>query len=117
MSVAPYAFALAALAALVADVLGAHVPRGTGLFAMLALGAIGMAQALRYSGMSAWGGRRASQAAIASDGWRKDTFVMGGLEEDGEALQEYTDEAGMYGYRREQGDDAYSWRFIRERHR
>ena len=39
---------------------------------------------------------------------------MDGLEEDGEALQEYTDEAGMYGYRREGGTDKYSWRFVRD---
>lgn len=97
-----------------AEVLGAPVPRATWVFFLVAAVALRMAKAIRFGGRATVGGARISQAAIDSDGWRKDSFLMRGLEEDGAARQEYTDEAGMYGYRRGRGDQKHSWRFIRE---
>ena len=114
MRAAQLSLAAAAVLILVAAVVGAPLPEGARVFATVALGALGMARVLRYGGVFAVGGKRVSQAAVDSDGWRKDSFVMDGLEEDGEALQEYTDEAGMYGYRRERTDDMHSWRFVRD---
>jgi len=64
-------------------------------------------------GCSTLGGAKVSPPAIASDGW-KDTFLIDGLEQDGEALREYMNKARTNSDRRERGDDGYSWRFTRD---
>jgi len=61
-----------------------------------------------------WVAQRCRLPAIASDGWRKDAILIDGLEQGGEALREYMDEARTNSYRHERGDDRYSWRFTRD---
>ena len=112
MTVAVYVVGLAVLVIAVAFASGASVPPGMLAAVTIAAGVLTVARRMRDTGLASTG-TRISQAAIASGGWPEDSFVMAGLE-DCQALEEYTDEAGMYGYRREQGDDRYSWRFIRE---
>jgi hypothetical protein len=114
MLLAQLALAVVSAVVLITGALGAPYPNGTMAAFGFVLLALGMARAMRYGGFGAAAGTPISRAAVESDGWRKDTFVMGGLEADGEALQEFTDEAGIYGYRREPGADRYSWRFTRE---
>lgn len=50
----------------------------------------------------------------ASRGWQANTFELDGLEADGEALYEFTQQAALHGYRREPGPVLHSWRFVRD---
>jgi len=114
MFLAQLALAVVSAVVLITGALGAPYPAGTIPLSGMALAALGVARAMRYAGFRAALDAPISRAAVESDGWRKDTFVLGGVEPDSEALQEFTDEAGMYGYRREPGDARYSWRFVRD---
>ena len=111
MIIAGYVLALAIVVIVVAEVVSVPVPQGVFAIAIVAGAILAMARRERYVGVAT--SQPISQAAIDSDGWRRETFVMTGLEEDGEALQDYTDEARMYGYRREPAGEKYSWRFTR----
>ena len=109
-----YVVAIAAALVVFAPLFGAPVPPWATSIAVAIAGLSLVVRAMWYQGRRTFVRPARTRAVYDSDGWRKDPFVMEGLEADGEALRDCTAEAAEHGYRREPGSDQHEWRFVRE---